>query len=633
MTKTNNLLVGLNVNQKEAVTSIKGPIQVNSVAGSGKTRVLTHRIAYMIKTKKIDPSKILVATFTKKAAQEMEERLQDLLTKDQLKKLTLGTFHSIGYKILRQEYKLLNHKLKDFKLLSGNPQKWMMEEIIEDLKLKKFNDQLGSIILSEISHYKTSLISPDALEGYNMFRDTKTDFDDDVVKAYREYEIRKTKKHLIDFDDMIYKLYLLLINNKEILKKYQDQFEYILVDEAQDNNTAQYTIIEMLGLPQNNIFIVGDDDQSIYGFRDAAPEKFIQFSQNYKGVKVVNLLENYRSLPYILNAANKLIKNNTVRVQKHLVPFKKGNNNDKIDFKVLQSEDKESEYISNEILKFSKKRKFNDMTVIYRTNAQSRALEDALIVNAIPYTIINGISFYERAEVKDILCYIRLGINPHDNEAFLRVINKPSRFLGKVFIESLEKESKKYSISLFSALKKIKLTYNQSKSISQFTGIVNDIADYIDSCGTKNLIDYIIKLTEYDKYLAKEGCDEEDNVRLENLKSLQKIADKYTAKTLIDYVNRVINNIDNNDGDTVKLMTLHKSKGLEFPVVFMCGMNSGLLPHKNAIEDGNIEEERRLAYVGITRAKEILCMTSTQTYQNQPYTISPFIEELELLAK
>lgn len=624
--ENNKLLNGLNKDQKEAVTTINGAVQVLSVAGSGKTTALTKRIAYMIQ-QGINPSSILVTTFTKKAAEEMVERLKEFISEKQLKALTIGTFHSIGYKILRREYTQMNNPLKEMNLINGEPQNWLMDKIIKDLNIKQFADNMSSIVLAEINKYKLALIDPDALMIMKMLDETASQYDTDVAKCYVEYEKRKTQNKQIDFNDMIFQLYKLFVNNPEILKKYQQQYKYVLVDETQDCNKSQYELVKMFAAPQNNVFVVGDDDQSIYNFRGAQPQNFIDFKNEYDA-KLIYMQTNYRSKPYILEVANNLIKNNKTRIDKKLVSYQDKITNEVPVLEHFKNEDEEAEFVAKQIEKlYSKSKNYKDAYIIYRTNAQSRAVEDACIKNGIPYEISGSISFYERSEIKDVLAYITLALNNDDDDALLRIINKPSRYLGKAFIDKAKEVQKRNKCSLYEAIDNVHAGYNATRNVNNFKKNINDIGYFIRN-NRSSLIENLIRITGYKEYLTKNGKDEEDNIRLENLNSLQIVIDRYkTIKEFINYVNGIKHT---NNVNSVKLMTIHKSKGLEAKTVFMIGMNDGLLPHKKAVESGDIEEERRLAYVGITRAKENLYLTSTSNFQKNIYLQSQFIQELEL---
>lgn len=625
-TKTLDLSV-LNKNQLKAVLNVDGINQIMATAGSGKTRVLTYRIAHMVINLNIDPNSILVATFTKKAAEEMEERLGSLMSKQEINALTMGTFHSVGYHILKTEYKNLNHKLQNFELINGAPVKWLVKEILNDLNIETNEYYNENLFIHEINDLKLELVSPDQYFVKFLLGEI-TDHERRVYDVFNEYEKRKTAKNQIDFNDMLYQTYHLFLQHPEILKKYQDKIKYILVDEAQDNNKAQYELIKMLAEKNRNIFIVGDDDQSIYGFRGARPHEFINFKEEYPELVMINLEENYRSQPSILNAANNLIKNNTIRIEKELRPFREGTKLP--EYRIHNDEDDEAKEVANQILKANKNGKsFNDMAIIYRMNSQSRALEDQLIQNGIPYIVCNGISFYERAEIKDLIAYLKLAVNTKDNESFKRIINIPSRYLGKAFVDETTRIANHRKTSMFDAMQYVNI--GRTSNIFNFKQAIIAIKKtIIDSFNVGEIISSIINHIGYMTYLKKENGNEEDNVKIENVQSLIKVASKYTSvKEFLQYIDKVTSTKHNNI-EAVKLMTIHKSKGLEFPIVFMVGVSNNILPHKYAIQNNDIEEERRLAYVGITRAKDELYVSSIYRYQRNLVDPSNFIYEAKL---
>lgn len=620
-------LSGLNTSQLKAVQSVNGIVQVNATAGSGKTRVLTYRIAHMIKNLNINPESILVATFTKKVAEEMEERLGNLILKKEINAITMGTFHSIGYRILKTEYKNLNHKLQNFELINGAPVKWLVKEILNDLNVQTNDSYNENLFIHEINDLKLNLVSPDQYFVKFLLGEI-TDHERRVYDVFNEYEKRKAAKNQIDFNDMLYQTYHLFLQHPEILEKYQDKIKYILVDEAQDNNKAQYELIKMLAEKNRNIFLVGDDDQSIYGFRGARPEEFINFKEEYPELVMINMEENYRSQPAILEAANNLISYNKVRIEKQLKAFRKETETPK--FNIYADEDKEAEQIANQILDNNKAgRAFNDMAIIYRMNSQSRALEDQLIQNDIPYIVCNGISFYERSEVKDLIAYLKLAVDTKDNESFKRIINVPSRYLGKAFIDETTRIANIRKTSMFDAIQYVNV--GRTFNIVNFKNAIHTIKIAIkDAFNVGEIINVIINTIGYNSYLKKENGNEEDNVRLENVNSLIKVASRYNSvKNFLQHVDKVTSTKHNNI-DAVKLMTIHKSKGLEFPIVFIVGVSNNILPHKHAIQDDNIEEERRLAYVGITRAKDKLYVSSISKYQGLITETSTFIFEANL---
>lgn len=638
-------LDSLNLQQREAVEAKDGVYQIISVAGSGKTRVLTYRTAYLIGYHGVEPENILLTTFSKKAADEIKERMGKIINKRILEGITIGTFHSIGHRILRYEYKLLNDPMaiafdpSQRQILGGSAQKWMIEEIMKSIGLDPQSKDKNALTVPEIIH-AISTAKNDLIDADKFSVNAIEEKEFQIAEVYRLYEEKKREEKIIDFDDMLILLYNLFKEHPKILAKYQQKFKYILVDEAQDNNYAQYRLIEMLGKPQDNIFIVGDDDQSMYGFRGARPEEFVNFKNNYPNIKIINLEQNYRSLPCILETANKLIEKNTVRLPKRLIPFLKSTpNNDEVKYNFYDDEEKEAENIAlkiEEIIK-NKGAKYKDFAVIFRTNAQSRAIEDHFIRNMIPYVIYGGISFYERKEIKDIIAYMRLAINPHDDEAFERVVNTPSRYLGKAFMNTLKQNAKRRKCSLYESLKTANLTPSQHRNGMSYYNLINNLHAFVNEDGVtaEKLVQKIRELTKYDDYLRKEA-KEEDNDVLENLNALETAASKHKSpKDFINFI-KLLTKSKINGADAVQVMTIHKSKGLEFPYVFVTGVSENLLPHKYAIESGDpmaIEEERRLAYVAFTRAQLELHVSAIGIYNNRITEESRFLEDCELLPK
>lgn len=624
MGRTPNILKSLSKDQQKAVKTIDGVVQLCSVAGSGKTKVLTHRIAYMIKHKKIKPENILVATFTKKASTEMVERLEKLISKNDINNLTIGTFHSIGYRILKQIYAEMDNPLRDFQLLQGVHLKIFMQQIIKDLNIP-FEETL---YISKINDLKINAITPDSFI-FKFMIDDYDEFDEYLLKVYREYEKRKSREGFIDFNDMLYQVYVLLVENPEILKQYRDKFQYILIDEAQDNNKVQYELIKLLAEPHNNIFLVGDDDQSIYKFRGAVPSEFINFKNDFESI-IINLEENYRSLPHIINTANSLIKHNNVRIKKEIKPVRKSNVRKSPLYTVVLDEDREAAVVIGKIKDLIKQgREYDEIVILYRTNAQSRALEDVMIKDGIPYTIFNSISFYERAEIQDVISYIQLAADTSNDSAFKRIINRPNRFLGKAFVNSISDISKIKKIPLYDALRFTKSSSRIEKQVRSFISIISYIQDEIvSSCGVGDLINKIREKIDYDSYITKNNGNEEDNIKIENLNSLVQSGNKYNSvEEFLNYIDLISKCKNDGNNKAVKLATIHKSKGLEFPIVFMIGMSEGLLPHKYALDNNDIDEERRLAYVGITRARDYLFATSPMNYQGKKMSVSRFLSE------
>lgn len=629
----------LNPQQREAVIAGEGVYQINAVAGSGKTKVLTNRTAHLIWKHEVDPENILLTTFSKKASNELEERMAKIINKRILEQLTIGTFHSIGHKILRHEYKMMKHPMavafdpSERGILSGKPQQWMIEAIMKDCGL----DPQSKTGLNSNEIIRTISLAKGELLDAEKFAIECIDAEDfQIAEVYKLYEEKKAQEKIIDFDDMLILLYKLFKEHPKVLEKYQRKFQYILVDEAQDNNTAQYELVAMLGLPHNNVFLVGDDDQSMYKFRGAKPEEFVQFKDRYANVKIISLELNYRSVPPILEVSNKLIANNKNRIEKKLVPFKQDNGNkDAVTYNCYKDEEEEAENVAITIEKIKKKgAKYKDCSVVFRTNAQSRAIEDHFISNMIPYVIYGGMSFYDRKEVKDIIAYMKLALNPHDDESFKRVYNTPSRYLGKAFIDKLTQNARRKKCSLYDSLKTAQLTPVQHRNGMGFFNKINEIREIAKAATSADiLIKSIRNSVGYDDFMKKEA-KEEDNDVLENLNALEKAASKHKKpKDFVNFINLLTSSKVQN-ADAVQVMTIHKSKGLEFPYVFAIGYSENLLPHKFAVESidsMDVEEERRLAYVANTRAELELHMSSVLNYNNKSMVVSRFIKDCGLL--
>lgn len=628
----------LNKTQLEIVEFNKGIMQVSSCAGVGKTTVLVSRIEHLITHHNVKPENILMLTFSKKATEEMSERLEKLIGKQLIRDITIGTFHSFGYNILKREYTLMNNPLKaafDFNNgLNDTYKRIYIEDAMKTMKLDP-SDKRYDIngFLGQIGRAKNELID---VEKFYMKAMTTDEFT--LAKIYELYEARKEHEKKIDFDDMLLLTYKLFTQYPEILKKYQQKYQYVLIDEAQDNNFAQDQIVKMIAKPHNNIMIVGDDDQSLYGFRGARPKLFIDFKNIYPETVSVKLEENYRSVPEILDVANRLIEKNTIRLDKKMIPvLKSKSDHNGFSHAILSDEDEEAKLVAQQILNHHNSGiKYKECAVLYRTNAQTRAIEDQFLQNEIPYVIYGGSSFYELKEVKDLICYLRLIVNNDDDAAFERVINTPSRFLGKEFMNSLKKIAKTKGISLYKALKWVQMKPYQHKNVMSFMNLIDSHTKQYNAGNMKNsnyIIASVIKDTKYDEYLQKNGS-EEDNNRLENVDSLLKVTLKYSdAKYFVEFIERITSTKKQNI-DAIQMMTIHKSKGLEFKKVCLIGVSDNLLPHRYAIESGDpnaIEEERKLAYVGITRAKEDICVTSINSFNNRNVAVSRFFEDMDLI--
>lgn len=620
MSKQNNKdsLSGLNSEQKKAVLHTKGPVLILAGAGSGKTKVLTHRIAYLIRNKKILANNILAVTFTNKAAGEMRDRVQILL-QDQSKLPFLGTFHSICAKILRTQIHCLGFK-PNFLIFDAYDQKKLVREILQDMEFDP-KHYPPETILSTISGAKSELINPIEYIDY-----ANTGFQEIVSKIYPEYQKRLKDNNALDFDDLLVKIVQLFKQEPKILQKYQKQFEYILIDEYQDTNKTQYQIVEMLARAHKNLCVVGDDWQAIYSWRGADFRNILDFKKDYPEAMIIKLEKNYRSTKNILEAAQEVIQNNQQRSDKQL--YTDNPDGDRIKLYEAYGEKDEAEYILNRILDHisqDKSLKLNDFAIFYRTNAQSRNLEEAFLRSGVNYQIIGGTRFYERAEVKDILAYLRLIQNPLEKVSLKRVINLPTRGLGE--------KSQNYIFSNWNSLysdnvESLELSSNQKAGLDSFVQILKRLHIYSENHSISELIDEIIKITGYRDYLLTKFPNltssgiSEGEMRLENIQELKSVAWNFNSdnfkQDLVNFLEEaaLMSDIDTweDQKNAVTFMTLHNAKGLEFPIVFIAGMEENLFPHsRSLLEPAELEEERRLCYVGMTRAKQKLYCIYSQS--------------------
>lgn len=602
----------LNTQQEEAVQTINGPLQILAGAGSGKTKVIINRIANIIHSG-VDASNILALTFTNKAASEMKTRLENLIG-DLSNGLWIGTFHSICLRILRMHIDKLGYT-KDFIIYDHYDQQVLIKDCMKTLNI---NDNLMKPVYFSgiISSSKDELIS---------YRQYQNDFAKDIrtktaAKVYEMYQKKLKANNAIDFDDMIFLTITIFKEYPEILNHFQDKFRYILVDEYQDTNHAQYILISMLAKKYRNICVVGDDDQSIYGWRGADIRNILDFANEYRDLTTIKLEQNYRSTKNILEAANSVIEKNTGRKSKKL--WTENKHNDKI--QILKSKDDrlEAKNIAKEISKLvdSGKYCYKDVAILYRMNALSRLLEEELINSRIPYTIYGGLKFYDRKEIKDILAYLKLIVNPSDDVALKRIINVPKRSIGLKSIEKIEIQANIKGESLFSALldyEELDLSTKTKNSIKNFLLTISSLKSMAEIVSIDDLIEKIFENTNYRVELQDDDEIELES-RLENIEELKSVAKEFYAnaqeKTISEFLASVAlsSDIDSYEDNTnlVTLMTLHSSKGLEFPVVFISGMEEGIFPSaKSLMSDVQIEEERRLCYVGMTRAKERLYLS------------------------
>lgn len=604
------ILNGLNTEQLQAVTTINGPLLIVAGAGSGKTRVITNRIAYLIE-KGIAPYSILALTFTNKAAEEMKERIGRIVNPSAAEKIWAGTFHSVFAKILRIEAQKIGYT-NSFSIYDADDQLSAVKNIMNKLGIPA-QDCNPNAVKSRISWAKNLMIS-----WKDYLNERKLPFDNHVSKIYQEYENRLIQSNSMDFDDLLLNMITLFNKSKETLEKYQNRFKYILVDEYQDTNRAQYIIINRLAEVFKNICVVGDDAQSIYHWRGADIRNILDFQKDYPNAKIIRLEQNYRSTKNILGAAASVIKHNPNQIPKDL--WTANPEGDKIDIIPCDNEYKEADAIANRVKKklLSGNYSAKDIAILYRTNAQSLSLENAFRLKAIPYMIIGGLSFYKRKEIKDVLAYLRLVLNPNDDEALLRIVNEPPRGLGATSISHIKQYATKYSIPLLEAMnqaEKIEQLQDRAVKISkQFVELINKYAVAKDNLHPSELVFSYIDETGLPK-MFQEIDTEESLDRWNNIQQLLSDLDAYFIKfpegSLVEYISQMslaadIDNADTNKNQ-VKIMTLHSAKGLEFPIVFISGLEQGLFPFaRYGQENDETEEERRLFYVGITRAKEKL---------------------------
>ncbi|WP_297419673.1 ATP-dependent helicase [Clostridium sp.] len=614
----NKLLEGLNANQNEAVLHKDGVCMVIASAGSGKTKVLTHRIANLIKNESISPYNILSVTFTKKAGEEMKERLFKLVGQD-ANNVTMGTFHAICFRILKEQ-NYLNNNIQIIK-------EWQQTKFIEDVIKNNSLNILWDVkqCLNFISWQKNNLITyEDELEIDNDFM-----FLYDQLKIlYKEYELLKIKNNLIDFDDMLIKCYAMLKENPTIQNYYINKFQYVLVDEFQDTNKAQYEIIKLIVEGVKNLFVVGDDAQSIYGFRSADINIMINFEKQWSNVHKIILDTNYRSTQDIVDISNKLIKHNKKQLdktckanQKYFKP---------IEFNCYIDEDDEGENISQKIKELNNNGyKYEDIAILYRCNAQSRAIEDGLIKQKIPYIILSGTNFLQRKEILDLTAYLKVIQNSSDNNSLTRIINIPNRYLGKVFIDKITTYAENNNKSIYDCLINSRIVhekpYWERNSFDLYIAIEQLNKQKLKP---KELIRKLIGKIDYYGYLAKLNGEENISDRIENINSFIALSEKFnTLDEFLSHIQKMINDAKDNNSksDKVKLMTIHKSKGLEFPIVFFIGVNNEIIPHSKST---NTEEERRIGYVAVSRPKKELFISWDINYNNKQLGASIFIDNM-----
>lgn len=607
--------LNLNDKQLQAVACSEGcPVLIIAGAGSGKTRVLTYRIAYIIQKYNIKPENILAITFTNKAANEMRERISKLIGFRQARYMWISTFHSACVRILRDHIDALGYK-KNFIIYDSSDSARLIKQCQESLGID--NRQINpAAVASKISNLKNELISPKQFMGYDM-----NYFGECVSEIYTMYQTKLFKNNALDFDDLLYFTVKLFEKYPEILKIYQKRFHHILVDEYQDTNHTQYKIVSLLAPPQKNLYVVGDEDQSIYMWRGADVRNILEFESNYPDAKVVKLEQNYRSTRIILEAANSVVEKNTTRKPKKL--WTENDNGEKIVKYEADSEHEEAIFIANEINTLLQQGySYKDFAVFYRVNAQSRILEEVFVRYALPYKVVGGQKFYERREIKDILAYLKLLLNPQDSISLLRIINMPKRGIGGVTIARLEEYAAKEGISLFETIENIdniqKISPRTKNEISKFGVLLKDLRSLLETgISLGGFIEEVATRSELIEYFQSEQTIEAQG-RVENLEEFLRGVGEFNSvyqgaslELFLEHI-ALITDIDEveEEHNSITLMTVHNAKGLEFPVVFMTGMEEGLFPHIKSLNDTReLEEERRLCYVGMTRAMELLYMT------------------------
>lgn len=645
-----NYLDGLNEPQREAVTHVNGPIMIIAGAGSGKTKVLTTRITHLMAAHKVDAFNILALTFTNKAAAEMKERVERILGNTEARNLYIGTFHSVFARILRAEASKIGYP-SNFTIYDTDDAKSVVKTVINELALDD-KQYKPNVVYNRISAAKNSLMGPaEYMNDWAIQQEDNRANRPATGQIYDAYAKRCFKNGAMDFDDLLFKMYLLLKNNPEALSKYQRKFKYILIDEYQDTNPAQYEIIKLLGAMHENVCVVGDDAQSIYSFRGATIENILQFQKDYDDVKVVKLEQNYRSTKNILHVANEVIGNNKGQIEKRL--FTDNVEGERIRLVRTMTDNDEGKMVADTIQEQKLRNHYfnKDFAILYRTNAQSRSFEEALRRMGIAYRIYGGISFYQRKEVKDFIAYLRLVVNPKDEEALKRVINYPVRGIGKTTVDKAVLLANENNLTLWDIISNAAIYGFRSGTLESLDNFVTMVKMFQSELSKKNAYDLAVivgKSTNIVKELFNDKTTE-GLARYENVQELLNSIKEFTEtpmneedgevgdKGLGAYLQQIVlltdADEDKEDANVVKLMTIHAAKGLEFPVVFVGGLEETLFPNALAINTREeLEEERRLFYVAITRAKDKLWLSYAnaryrfgQLQQNDP---SRFLEEV-----
>ena len=628
-----DLLDQLNPEQKKAAMHYEGPLLIIAGAGSGKTRVITHRIGYLIEHYRVSPHNILAVTFTNKAASEMKERVEKLVG-PLAEFISVSTFHSFCARLLRIEGEHIGLK-KGFTIYDADDQQKLAKRVLEELNLdqKRFPEKM---MLSLVSGAKNTLVLPEEYPSEN-FSESKT------KEFYSLYQKKLAESNAVDFDDLILKVVLLLRKNPDILTKYQNRYKFIMVDEYQDTNHAQYILVSLLAKAHSNICVVGDDDQSIYSWRNADIRNILEFEEDFPNAQVIKLEQNYRSSSNILDAANTIIANNINRKKKKL--WTANQEGEKVRVYKAATERDEAQFIVGEINELQKAGfHLKDIAILYRMNSQSRVLEEAFLANSLPHIIYGGMRFYERAEIKDTLAYLRLIANPYDSVCLNRVINVPKRGIGPVTIERIETAHSGWGGSYLDTLLKAKAIPGlgvKLKPITEFAELWHFLTARATEGKITELVELIWRKTGYLEQLEKENTDE-SLARVDNLKEFLSVTKSYEERagmeaTLTGFLEEIslIADIDSYSDvtDALTLMTIHSAKGLEFPVVFITGLEEGIFPTSRSVfEESLLEEERRLCYVAITRAEKLCYLTYAETRflwgQTSFNSVSRFVEEL-----
>ena len=594
-------LEALNKSQLEAVKVMDGPLLILAGAGSGKTRVLTTRVSYLI-DQGVEPNSILAITFTNKAAKEMKERIIKILGPTAYQ-IQISTFHSFGLTIIKENYELLGYK-KNFTILDSDDSLTVIKRILKDYDLDpKIYNPKG--IKSKISGAKNELLNPEDYSNY-----ASSEYEKIVLKVYKSYQNKLAINNSLDFDDLLMLPIVLFRQNPDVLKNYQEKYKYILIDEYQDTNEAQYILTKMISAKYKNICVVGDPDQSIYAFRGSNYRNILNFEKDYKNTKTIMLEKNYRSTKNILTVANDIIKNNTARKEKKL--WTENEDGEKIYYHRSENEKDEAFYVMTQIRELMKVSPLKEVAVLYRTNAQSRNMEEALLRENIPYKVVGSFYFYKRKEIKDLIAYLNVIYNQDDDINLLRVINVPKRGIGLKTIENLVNKANDENKSIYQII-------SSGKEL-EFKKIIDELIELKDSSSLTELVDHVLEKTNMKKELITEKTLEAE-VRLENLEEFKSITKNFEEKNGIISLEEFLEEISlvsdieehKNNNEVVTLMTVHSAKGLEFDNVFIIGLEEGIFPHVNSFqESASLEEERRLCYVAVTRARKKLWLINAK---------------------